>query len=311
MKKLVFIFFIVCFSFNAQAQRWKSYRAEAIFGIGATSFLGELGGANYIGTHLFKDLEWRATRPALNIGFRYKLSEYAAVRPGIYWGYMVGKDKWTKEPYRRYRNLSFGSNVVELSMVYEISFMKEQMGKKYRLRAVRGRRGREMYVFGFIGIGGFWYSPTTKDDNGQRVKLRKLHTEGQSTKSQVLVGSRKQYSGISVNIPAGIAFKYTMDKRWSVSLEYGIRYTFTDYIDDVSTTYVSKSLLESQENNGELAAQMADRSNNGDPRGEGYLPSFSSPGAERGDPRFNDAYMFALITFNYKLRTGRGNLPKF
>ena len=37
----------------------------------------------------------------------------------------------------------------------------------------------------------------------------------------------------------------------------------------------------------------------------------TDPGQQRGDPKYNDAYMFALITLNYKLRTTRKNLPKF
>lgn len=295
----------------AHAQRWKSNRTEVIYGLGVTTFLGELGGANYIGTHQFRDVEWRATRPCLHLGYRYRLSEYWAVRPGLYYGYVVGKDKWTKEPHRNYRNLEFGSNVVEFSTVAEWSFMKEIANRKYRLRGVKGKRGTELYTYFFLGVGGFYYNPTAKDANGQRQKLKKLHTEGQSTKKQVLIPARKEYSGFSVCIPMGIGFKYTINKKTSIGIEFCLRYTFTDYMDDVSTTYVDPNLLETQGAKGPKAVEMADRSNNGDPKGEGYWPGFSSPGAERGDPRFTDSYLFSIFSINYKLKTTKGNLPKF
>lgn len=312
MRKLVlFLVFTACV-FTSNAQRWKGYRYEVLFGIGATSFLGELGGANYIGTHQFRDLEWRATRPAATVGLRYRLDEYFALRPAFYYGYVVGKDKWTKEPYRNYRNLSFGSNILELSVVLEWSFMKEQMGKKYRLKNVKGKRGKEIYVFIFAGAGGFYYHPTAKDSKGTRQNLRKLHTEGQSTKKLTLVDSRKQYSGFSMAFPVGLAFKYIINKKWSVTLEYGLRQTLTDYIDDVSSTYVDPNVLRKQEGaKGEKAVEMADRSNNGDPHGPTSWPYFSAAGAERGDPRYTDSYMFLNITLNYKLKSARSNLPKF
>lgn len=146
----------------------------------------------------------------------------------------------------------------------------------------------------------FYYNPTAKDENGVRKKLRKLHTEGQT-----LVGTRKQYGSLSVCIPLGIAFKYTVNKKLSLALEYGIRYTFTDYIDDVSKTYVDKDLLAKQPN-GQLAVKMANRTPN-TPGNE----HITAPGAQRGNPKYNDAYMFGIFSLNYKLKTTKTNLPKF
>ena len=62
------------------AQRWKRERFEFSFGVGASNFLGELGGANQIGTHYFKDFEWSMTHFAAAAGLRYKLSNYFAVK---------------------------------------------------------------------------------------------------------------------------------------------------------------------------------------------------------------------------------------
>ena len=74
MKKqylLVFLLILLLPSFS-EAQRirarWKAYRFEWSGGIGASNFLGELGGANQVGTNGFKDLEFKATRPAICVG---------------------------------------------------------------------------------------------------------------------------------------------------------------------------------------------------------------------------------------------------
>lgn len=88
--------------------------------------------------------------------------------------------------------------------------------------------------------------------------------------------------------------KYAIDRQISVGLEVGLRYTFTDYIDDVSKSYY-------YERGGTLVEQLADRS----------LDDQSHVGQQRGDPRWNDAYLFAVFNINYKIRTGRTNYPMF
>ena len=62
--------------------------------------------------------------------------------------------------------------------------------------------------------------------------------------------------------------------------------TFSDYIDDVSTNYISTSQLSSQ-----MAIDLADRSNGN----TGFVP-----GSQRGDSKQNDAYyhLNIIITRN-------------
>jgi hypothetical protein len=87
-----------------------------------------------------------------------------------------------------------------------------------------------------------------------------------------------------------------------IGLEYGIRKTFTDYIDDASKTYYDNSTLAIE--NGALSALMADKSTKD-------FPYITAAGEQRGDPRDKDSYMFAIISINYKLRTGRSSFPMF
>ena len=82
-----------------------------------------------------------------------------------------------------------------------------------------------------------------------------------------------------------------------------MRKTFTDYIDDVSTTYFDLTLIESAY--GSVAAALSDRS-------LGPHPSYITfPDEQRGDPRDLDAYMFAIFSINYKIKSTRGGLPRF
>jgi len=113
------------------------------------------------------------------------------------------------------------------------------------------------------------------------------------------------YSRIQIAIPYGIGLKYGYQRNWSFGFELGIRKTFTDYIDDVSTTYVSNEYIRLQK--GELAAAIADRS-------DGSAPEKTLAGQQRGDPKDKDAYIFAIFSLNFKfdLKRRRGkSRPKF
>jgi len=303
IKRYVFLF-IILLPLVSEAQRWKRMRYEIVAAVGTTNFLGELGGANQIGTNYYKDLEMAATRYALNVGMRYKLSQSTAVKVGFSYGRLRGDDKWTQEPYRNNRNLMFKSPIIELAAQYEFSWMKETIGSRYKVRRVRGRgrKGSDIYVYGFLGVAGYYFNPKAQY-NGDWVALQPLHTEGQG-----LIPTRKPYSRFQFAIPVGVGLKYSLNKTSSIGVEYGIRKVFTDYIDDVSTVYYDKSEL--AQNFGDASAQLSDPSLTGGPSPLG--PGCQTcAGQQRGDPRDLDHYMFFLITYNYKLKTTRKGLPKF
>jgi hypothetical protein len=303
MKRNIILFTVCLLPFFTNAQRWKKARYDFVGGIGSTTFLGELGGANQIGTHFVKDLEFSQSRPCLSAGIRYRLSEYLAARANLAYGRLKGDDKKTTEAFRNFRNLNFVSNVFEFSMHMELAITKEQSGHRYRLRGVKGRRGYEIYTYVFGGIGVLYHNPKAVTAGG-KVALQPLHTEGQG-----LIPTRKPYKRVQICIPAGVGFKYTLKKRWGVGLEIGVRYTFTDYMDDVSTTYVNPTIL-AQQPDGPKAVEMANRSGEG-ANPEGMSPTVAFPGQQRGNPQFNDAYVFSMLTVNYKLKVGRSKLPIF
>jgi hypothetical protein len=291
------LFILISVETDAQRSRWKMVRWELSLGAGASNFLGELGGANQIGTNYFRDFEWSQTRFGAALGLRYRLSEFFALNSHITYGSVSGDDKLTDEFYRNYRNLNFRSNIFEWNLNFEAAFQQEQVGHRYRLRRVKGQKGYEIYAYGFVGVGIFHFDPKT-DYKGVAYRLQPLGTEGQG-----LVPSRKKYSLWQMCIPIGFGFKYTIDAKWGVGIEYGMRKTFTDYIDDVSTSYFDNHAIRAAYGN--VAAALADRS-------LGFNPGITAAEAQRGDPRDLDAYMFALFSINYKMRSKRaGGLPRF
>jgi len=276
--------------------RWKAYRYEYMVGIGASNFLGELGGANQIGTNGFKDLEFKATRQVLSLGLRYKVTPFLAVHMHGTYGQVSGDDKLTKEPYRNNRNLNFKSNIYELNLNFEASLLSQREGGLYKLRGMRRTPSYEASVYAFAGMGVFHFNPKG-NINDKWVELQPLGTEGQG-----ISPARNKYKRTQVCIPLGFGVRYFFNRQWGVGFEYGLRKTFTDYIDDVSKTYYDNNAIRST--NGEEAAALADPS-------LGLNDQQTLAGEQRGDPRDRDAYMFAVLSIHYKIRTGRTNFPVF
>jgi hypothetical protein len=315
MRAKAFLLLLVILPTLASAQRWKRQRYEWIAGVGATQFLGDLGGRNQVGSDWFFDLDAASTRYVVNLGFRYKISQYISVKTGLTFGEIAANDKFTDEPFRKNRNLHFRSPVVEWATQMEVSWMRESIGSRYKIRRVRGRgrKGSQVYVYGFAGVALLYMNPMAKYD-GKWHALKPLHTEGQE-----FVPSRTEYSNWQLTIPFGVGMKYALDKKSSIGLEYGLRKTFTDYVDDVSTSYVytkwAPNALAIQQSLGydNVAAGLADPSLN---RAPGDIDSFpgacsACPGQQRGDPGDLDSYMFLMITYQRKIRTSRKGLPKF
>lgn len=278
--------------------RWKQSRYDLILGLGGTSFLGELGGANAVGTNFVRDIEWKMTRPMGSLGIRYKLLENVAVRYDMVFGLLRGNDSLTLEPARHNRNINVRTQIGEVSLVGEYSITRERQGSIYNLRKVRGLRGIKSNIFLFAGIAGFYFNPQGyyPGDNKWH-NLQPMGTEGQG-----IVPTREKYARVGFSIPVGVGLKYAINRKLSIGFDYGVRKTFTDYLDDTSTTYVDRDLVAAV--NGEMAGYFSDPSLNPETGGTG-------PNQQRGDSFDKDAYMFLKITLTYKMRNSRSGMPKF
>jgi len=302
IRKLIVLLGLLTFTsvmVNAQYNiHWRKIRHEVSFGLGSTNFLGELGGSNTSGSQFVKDFNFNASRWLIQGGYSYKLAEQWAVRGNVMFGRLYGSDTFTEEFHRNSRNLTFRAPVVDVAATIDFSILKERYGHRYDLRRIKGKRNLpNLYIY--TGIAGTWFNPKAQyndpvNGDGEWYELQPLGTEGQG-----VIPTREKYSRICVTIPAGFGLNYMIDRNFGIGFEYGVRFTFSDYVDDVSTTYVDPSIFSDP-----MAAYFSSGTADLDWNGVGA-------GQQRGQSDYNDAFMFLSLKVTYKLRPRAPGMPKF
>ncbi len=283
---------------------WKKYKREVFFTMGTSNFLGDLGGRNKQGTDYSPaDINFNQSRAAIGFGARYKLARAVNVAAKFSYLNVRGDDSKTQDIYRNNRNLNFKSNVFEMSTRIEFGYQSTKRGgSKYGIKRNYGRMKNITHnLYGFVGVGAFYYNPKGLNAQGTWVALKPLHTEGQG-----LDGGPKQYSHFSLCIPMGGYYKLTINKIWSLGVEFSFRKTLTDYMDDVSGTYYDPNKLAAAY--GPMSAQMSDPSKGRlDPNSPFYsatLPGGDGQSAQRGD-RQKDSYMSLEVSVSYIFKKQR------
>lgn len=234
------------------------------------------GGAFYLGDINPAGL-FSQTQVALGGVYRYNLNTRWALRGNVLWGRVTADD----EKYDNPRNLNFRSDIKEFSLQCELSFLPYFTGSsgKYRFSP---------YLF--AGVGVFAFNPKAyyfdKTQNmGRWISLAPLSTEGQNLPE---FPNKKPYSTTQICVPFGLGFKYSLNKTFSIGIEWGMRKTFTDYLDDVSTTYIDADILLSER--GEMSAYLADPS------------GIQKVGSDRGNSSTQDWYSYVGITLTAKIK---------
>ena len=266
-------------NFNTQ-RNWSLNKKEFLFGLGATQFLGDLGGKDQIGRDFsLIDLDLPSTQIGGMIGFRYRFHPYWATTTTFNVGMLRGDDALTNEIIRRSRNLNFKTWNFELAQRLEfILLANEKFGARYKVKGLKYMKDRneQLYLFGGVGIN--YFNPKG-EMNGQWVKLRPLRTEGQG-----LAGGPKEYLPISLTIPMGVGFRMGINRMWRIGIEATYVKTFTDYMDDVSGVYYDPNELAAQV--GTESAYMSNKSVNNS--------NWFQAGQQRGDEQ-KDAYFYLNI----------------
>ncbi len=305
MFRICLLLLLVTIGINSNAQTWKYMRQEFQLGLGASSFFGELGGGKGEAQHDIRDIRFSATRPTLSLGYKYMLIPAVSVKTTFVTAYLSGDDASTQNPVRQNRNLSFRSGLWEADLMFEIYPFSEQISRRFKIRGVGGKNSFSIAPYIGFGIGAAAFQPKAMLD-GKFYKLQPLGTEGQG-----LAGRPDKYKRYTYTIPLAIGAKYLVDKNWSVGFELSVRYTGSDYIDDVSTSYYLSSEIEAAY--GATAAALADRALDPSKNETGVL-QYADGGnnyLQRGDPKWNDAYSFAIFSLHYRIRKGTKYIPKF
>ena len=269
--------------------------------VGPMVFLGDLGGHFGRGTSFLKDYNMKATKLSFGAFVAAHPSEIIAFRLALTYGELDGDDayitgKGGMEEARLNRNLNFRSTIWEgfvAAEIYPTVFLEDDPTDVWgRLRP-----------YGLIGVGVFHFNPqgTYIDANGYTnwVDLAPLHTEGQGFPEYP---DRQPYKLTQINIPMGVGIKYYMNDNVNLSFEVIHRKTFTDYIDDVSQTFVDPNLFYAHLTPSQ--AKIADYMSNKSPL-RSPAPGDYAPGAKRGDPSQDDAYFTAQFKIGFRIGKGR------
>lgn len=248
--------------------------------LGKTEIGFTVGGMNYIGD-LNNQHVYDKVSLALGGLVRYNFDERWSLRFDVDYGHIKGGDP----DYLTHRNLSFRSHILEGSLRAEFNFFPFSMRDDHFLWT----------PFIFCGVGFFTFNPTAyysdplTGESGW-YDLQPLCTEGQGT---TLNPGNGPYTLVQLSMPFGIGAKYHPNKSFTLSVEYGFRKTWTDYLDDVSTVYVDNDEL--KKIMGDLAAALADRT------GEVEPGTVNKAGMKRGDDSLNDWFAYFNVNMTVKL----------
>ena len=251
MNKIVLILFLSFFSIS------NSFSQTIEFGVfgGGSYYLGDLNP----GKHFL------LTKPAYGIIVRYVINDRLALRINALHGKVAGDDEISK--FLESRKLKFESGVTDIGAQFEFNFLNYFTGSKNNFITP--------YFFGGISI--LLFNP--KADGH---KLQPLGTEGQENSFE----GRKPYSLSSFAIPFGVGVKYSLSNKIGIGFEWGIRKTFTDYLDDVSTTYY-------------LSGSRIDPNNPAEYLSDPAMDHESL--MQRGNSKNNDWCVFTGLTITYKI----------
>ncbi|MEM9300379.1 MAG: hypothetical protein AAGA64_18630 [Bacteroidota bacterium] len=277
MKKATFIILlIVTVISELKAQSFYNFRRGrdiiATFGTGTSSYFGDLNNPGDV----------IDTKLNLNFGLQYYFTERIAIRTEATYFRLSGDDAEADSEGRTVRNLSFRSDNFELNVVGIVQAFSN--GTRFYQRPA-------LNVYGFAGIGLLYFNPKAQvpdtdwngaplSDAGDYVALQPLQTEG------------VDYSRLAIVIPMGIGIKFKAGPFFNIGVEGGYRLTFTDYLDDVSTTYLLHSTLSGDP----LRQALADRRHELD----GNLPPLGvEEGQIRGNSGDNDGYFILNVKLEY------------
>ena len=284
--KSLIAFLAIIVTLSAKAQSSLEYVQKGEFGI-------SLGAAHYFG-----DLNTRSAvnrgKPALGIFFRKQFGNYVGLRIAAHYAQLGYSDIYSKNEYQKTRNLSFNTNIWELTVQGDFNFFKFVPGDPDHLFTP--------YIT--LGVGVFSYDPYTYL-NGKKEFLRPLGTEGQN----VGYKGRKPYSTMAICIPFGVGIKYNLSQKVNMSVEACYRFTTTDYIDDVSTTYAGVGVGTPADANSfpdgpggvaTVAKLLQDRSYEIDPNNP-----LGREGRQRGWSKQKDQYLIFEVGFSFNISTYR------
>lgn len=227
------------------------------------------GGAYYLGD-LNPGTHFKGTQVAYGALIRYNIDTRWSVKLSGIRSKVTG-DASTSS-FLPDRAISFESPVTDISVVAEFNFLSYFTGSK--------RNPISPYIYGGFSV--FFFEPASGG-----VSLRNLGTEGQNIGYE----GRSPYAAYSFSIPFGVGVKVSLAQRLGLQVFWEMHKTFTDYLDDVSSTYYRQGVLIDEN---DVEGLMSDPTQN------------HTPGMQRGNSKNQDWYSFFGVSLTYKFNlTGK------
>ncbi|OYW17378.1 MAG: hypothetical protein B7Z54_08250 [Sphingobacteriales bacterium 12-47-4] len=243
---------------QGQAITLQNGKVEVGLGIGPSFFLGDLGGQRGIGQPFIKDINIPLTKLSKGIYLNLYPAEWIGFRVSLNHMVVEGDDAEIDNKGGR-----------EISRLRRNLYFKSNITEAYAalefyptvfLEQYDGLQGK-LRPYGLIGIGAFHFNP-----------------------KGYYIGGNGQ-------------FKYYVKESLYVGLEILHRKTFTDYVDDVSTSYIDPIYFDQY-----LTPEQATWARQLHYRTPLYEPT-TRPfiGYQRGDPKENDAFFTTVLRFGWRI----------
>jgi hypothetical protein len=239
------------------------------------------GLANYNGDLLDKLYPKKLTNGHIGLSVHYEISEQLLLRGTYTFARVDGSDAISDKDILRLRNLRFESAISEFFV-----------GAEYHLFNLYDKR---YTPYAFLGLALFHFDPYTLDSTGRKYFLKPLSTEGQG-----IYPDKKEYSLLQPAIPFGGGVKFAITENLRIGVEFGFRKLFTDYLDDVSTSYPDMNDLLAAK--GQTAVDLSYRADEL-PGGD---PNFPTKQTQRGSAAQKDIYYFTGINITFRPSSGGG-----
>lgn len=249
---LFFFCTLAAYAQNFLSWKYNDRYFSANIGTGSASYFGELNAKKSINNNF----------SMASIGLEARLLSKIAARFEVGYISLNGSDaNAPNDSFERQRNLSFESRNFQIRLD-GIYYLKPYKGDFYKRWAV------DPYVLS--GVGYLQYNPAARLGD-ERFLLREARTE------------EVDYKKWAFTLPLGAGLKFRVNEFLNVNFEVIYHFTFTDYIDDVSTTYgesfdsfTAEFLSDRKDEIGVINAEFYDQ---------------IEPGATRGDSSKNDSFL--------------------
>lgn len=276
----------------------KRYAGNRIYELGITlgmmNSLTDLGGRRGNGGKFIKDLDWHYARPSFGIYFLWALKEAVKIRGEAILGTVAAEDaglaRSDPDPSGRYgRNLSFRSRIMDFHIGIEFHPLF--------LRYYDTNESPYLSPYLVAGAGYFRFNPKAELD-GEWYALRRFRLEGQGFAEYP---SRKPYRLGQWNIPVGLGIKFELGLAMNLRLELLHRFLFTDYLDDVSQSYIDPRYFDKYlpASTAQIARRLYQRMQERQPM------AVVNEGDQRGNPGNKDAYLTVMIKWGLVIQGSR------